>query len=316
MEFVPEQVLTMMSHAKLTITLAAILALSTAPGCGEVAASDPLCLTQAGGPVSGSPCLVTRAQDAPSPSPTEGAGAPTSAGHLAPAHTVAPGPATGTLAEDAVCSYRVSCEQDLMASPRPPYAPGPTLVTAFACDRGRFHPAGASAVRFEGSLCCDTAREGDPRCTTLTADALTGAAVWSRPGVGVLDTRSYVADLGTSFHNTSWRLDPAAVTDSCVFRGSGQVASNATRGASTRGARSFAFSATITAVDSEGAMRCGDARVDIVQTATERPGTWPSEPGPEDPDASSPPGHVLACGLDVDPVTYADMDYEHDFMSK
>lgn len=126
--------------------------------------------------------------------------------------------------QDIFCSTKLSCEQQLMADPRSPYTPGPTLVTGFACTDGEVAAPGTHYVGFTGELCCNGAELGDPTCTRLGIDETTGEPVWSGLGVGVLDTQSYMdseAILGKVFHNTTWRLDPAAVEGGCIFYGEG-----------------------------------------------------------------------------------------------
>lgn len=126
--------------------------------------------------------------------------------------------------QDIFCSTKVSCEQRLMADPESPYTPGPTLVTGFACTDGEESAPGTHYVGFTGELCCNGAELGDPSCTRLGIDPMTGEPVWSDLGVGVLDTQSYMdseAIVGKVFHDTTWRLDPAAVDGGCIFYGEG-----------------------------------------------------------------------------------------------
>jgi len=182
--------------------------------------------------------------------------------------------------QDIFCSYKVSCEQDLMADPAPPYAPGPTLVTGFVCTDGEAVGDGANYVGFQGSLCCNGALPGDESCTTLAIDLDTGLPVWSAPGVGVLDTRSYMDDeaiLGKVFHNTSWRLDADAVTDGCVFHARGHfnwsddgpLTSYAydEGGDGVSPAPAFFFSTQIGNADEAGEIHCGESTVEVAFSA-------------------------------------------------
>lgn len=178
--------------------------------------------------------------------------------------------------QDVFCSYKLSCEQELMADPEPPYAPGPTLVTGITCTDGEPTLSGAHFVGFEGVLCCDGAMPGNPSCTTLSIDPMTGGAIWSEPGLGVLDVQSYRGVeqiLGKVFHNTSWRLDPDAVEQGCVFYGNGffNWSDDGTTPsydyfAGSEGvspAPGFAYRTVITAANEDGEMFCVNPNVRV-----------------------------------------------------
>jgi len=192
--------------------------------------------------------------------------------------------------QDIFCSYKVSCEDDLMADPAPPYAPGPTLVTGFACTDGEVAGDGANYVGFIGTLCCDGAVPGDAGCTTLDIDPATGGPVWSDMGAGVLDTRSYMdaeAILGKVFHNTSWRLNPEAIGDGCTFSARGHFNwsddgavtdfAYAPGGDGVSPAPAFFFTTAIGTSDETGDIVCDDPTVEV-HFGPELPGGPPEGP--------------------------------------
>jgi len=216
------------------------------------------------------------------------------------------------------CSYKIDCVQLLMAAPEPPYAPGPTLVTGFTCTDG--DDTGTNYVGFVGELCCNGAPLGDASCTTLAIDSETGEPVWSAPGVGVLDTRSYMdseAILGKVFHNTTWRLDADAVAGGCVFYGMGHFNWNndgtpvdfayfpGADGVSP--APAFIFTTEIADANETGEMLCMNADVEIIfgPELPEIPGgpELPTDPTDEDETAFAFGGDDATCFLDLPGLT-------------